>query len=373
MQCLRAKLFWSIEEAERLKAGKLPNCTEIICVFQKNYTSVLNNLIFSLLTNLYREDSIYANPEFTGYSMNGPGENCVEERKRLEKFSERWQRLHKGYILDRHMHIVARPETPVINLKQLMRLLRSKDEALWLRCKWMFDGKFRFLDGEPNNSQKVAFCSFPRSGNTFLRKYLELLTGIHTGSDCTLDLDVQFQMQGLSGTHTVDDTVWIAKSHSPWIMKMIPIFTANKCIVIVRNPLDSMVSMLHMASLFNHSQKVPFDFETTYPSYWDWWVRYSCGQITNWYKQMMHDSKKRQVPMIFVRYEDLVNDPEPQLYTMMRFLLGQYDLTNTNAERRIQEVLGLGSKATVMYSLKDTTKKKNTHLHRLTPEQLAHV
>ena len=50
---------------------------------------------------------------------------------------------------------------------------------------------------------------------------------------------------------------------------------------------------------------------------------------------MMHDAKHRQVPMIFVRFEDLVRDPEPELYNMMRFLLGEKDLTDTNAERRI--------------------------------------
>ena len=60
--------------------------------------------------------------------------------------------MHQGYMLDRHMHIVARPETPVINLKQLMSLLKSKDEVLWQRAKWMFDGNFRFLDGERNAS-----------------------------------------------------------------------------------------------------------------------------------------------------------------------------------------------------------------------------
>ena len=144
----------------------------------------------------------------------------------------------------------------------------------------------------------------------------------------------------------MDDTVWIAKSHSPLIMPMAPVFSANKCIVIVRNPLDSMVSFLHMASLYNHSQKLPFDFETSYPSDWDWYVRYSCGAITKYYKQLMHDSKHRKVPMIFIRFEDLVRDPEPELYKIMRFLLGQYDLTDTNAERRIKEVLEMGHKAT---------------------------
>ena len=78
----------------------------------------------------------------------------------------------------------------MINLKKLMALFKSKDEQLWQRAKWIFDGEFRFLDGEPNLSNKVAFCSFPRSGNSFLRRYLELLTGIASGSDNTQHITV---------------------------------------------------------------------------------------------------------------------------------------------------------------------------------------
>lgn len=41
-----------------------------------------------------------------------------------------------------------------------------------------------FLDGRPlDMGSKVAFQSFPRSGNTFLSRYLEHITGVVTGSD----------------------------------------------------------------------------------------------------------------------------------------------------------------------------------------------
>ena len=46
--------------------------------------------------------------------------------------------------------------------------------------------------------------------------------------------------------------------------------------------------------------------------------------------------------MLFIRFEDLVMDPEPQLYNLMRFMLGKKDLTGTNAERRIKEVVAMG-------------------------------
>jgi len=108
------------------------------------------------------------------------------------------------------------------------------------------------LDGTQNKSNKIGFQSFPRSGNTFLRKYCELLTGVETGGDNTLNVNVHLQLQGLKGEHIVDDTVWIVKTHSPWIMPDAPVFHCNKMIVIVRNPLDVIISFLHLFSLGNH-------------------------------------------------------------------------------------------------------------------------
>ena len=83
---------------------------------------------------------------------------------------------------------------------------------------------------------------------------------------------------------------------------------------------------------------------------------------------MMKDSRHRDVPMLFIRFEDLVMNPEPELYNLMRFLLGIRDLTGTNAERRIREVLAMDAKATQTYNLKASTKRNNANAHRYTAE-----
>ena len=179
-----SRIYWTIAEAERLK-GSAPTVPEIIVVYHENYCRDLANAsLWPFILNLYREDLFYADKQFSLWSMEGP--DGSEARKTLERFSERFLRMYPGYMLDKNMAIVAKPETPVINLRQLMELLKSSDAGLWERAKWMFDNHFRFLDGQPNKSQKVAFCSFPRSGNTFLRRYMELITGITTGADNSL-------------------------------------------------------------------------------------------------------------------------------------------------------------------------------------------
>ena len=48
--------------------------------------------------------------------------------------------------------------------------------------------KCAFLDGKTDMTGfKVAFQSFPRSGNTFLRRYLEQITGVYTGADMAIE------------------------------------------------------------------------------------------------------------------------------------------------------------------------------------------
>ena len=66
-------------------------------------------------------------------------------------------------------------------------------------------------------------------------------------------------------------------------------------------------------------------------------------------------------------------NPEPELYNLMRFMLGTRDLEGTNAERRIKEVIGFGKNATQTYSLKDTTRRCNSNAHKYTEEQRAWV
>ena len=100
-------------------------------------------------------------------------------------------------------------------------------------------------------------------------------------------------MQGLKGEHIVDDTVWVVKSHSPWIMPESQLFSANKVIVVVRNPLDAILSFLNLCSLSNHTQKAPFDYKTAYPNFWEWWVKHCGGHCRDWFKILMKDAKFR--------------------------------------------------------------------------------
>ena len=52
-----------------------------------------------------------------------------------------------------------------------------------------------------NLQEKILLTSYPRSGNTLIRTYLEKLTRVFTGSDCDVrrPLNKQLQDMGMKG------------------------------------------------------------------------------------------------------------------------------------------------------------------------------
>jgi hypothetical protein len=93
-----------------------------------------------------------------------------------------------GYTLDKNCRLMAEPGTKTVNINDLIAILKSKDESLLTKNAWMFEGElFKFLDGSKiPEGNKIAFNTFPRSGNTLLRRCLEQVTGIATGSNMPL-------------------------------------------------------------------------------------------------------------------------------------------------------------------------------------------
>ena len=100
----------------------------------------------------------------------------------------------------------------------------------------------------------ILLSSYPRSGNTMLRKYIEKLTGIYTGSDCDIkrNLNKQLYEMGLKGEGTTNEKVLIVKTHFPERMGM-STFECTKSIIIVRNPTDCISSLFNMVATSTHS------------------------------------------------------------------------------------------------------------------------
>ena len=90
-----------------------------------------------------------------------------------------------------------------------------------------------------------------------LRTYLEQLTRIYTGSDCDLrrPMNKQLRDMGMLGEGELGEKVWIVKTHYPERIGRTQ-FKAQKCLVIVRNPLDSMYSLFNMVETSTHNKNI---------------------------------------------------------------------------------------------------------------------
>ena len=150
----------------------------------------------------------------------------------------------------------------------------SPEEGKAYKEKFL-DGTLRFLDMTPLDGDRISYQTFGRSGSTFLRKYLELITGIPTGSEMNLGSPMTFQMSGMIGEQVADDSIWITKTHHPFPRFRCLNFHTNKIIVCVRNPFDVLISFMNFFSTFSHSKDIENKPELENPEFFDYFMRFT--------------------------------------------------------------------------------------------------
>lgn len=128
---------------------------------------------------MWRDDQIYfdTTDQFVSLTNNHP-------RGNFENFSERYERCFKAdFTLGTNLKLMPKHHL-LVNFKWLKELLTSKDLN---RLEELSCLSLKFLDSSIDMSgQKIAFASYPRTGNSFVRSFLEKITGIATGSDMPL-------------------------------------------------------------------------------------------------------------------------------------------------------------------------------------------
>ena len=201
--------------------------------------------------------------------------NEPAKTKQNSNFFQIDSRKFPGYQLDDKCRIKPKKDTPVVSFKWLKELLLSKDLDRADELNWANNGEYRFLDEKEDlTGNMVAFQSFPRCGNTFLRRLIEDVTGVYTGTDMNIDWCTPEAMMGLLGTYQVcdDKSVWVTKTHYPSGGNTEAHFNAQKLITIVRNPIDAIPSFANLVHLKSHSKTTVEDYHTDFPEWWTEWV-----------------------------------------------------------------------------------------------------
>jgi len=91
-------------------------------------------------------------------------------------------------------------------------------------------------------------ASSNRSGNSMFRKLLGETSGIVTGSDMKPFDSCFYQLiaSGIRGEGISDSSTWIGKTHHPVILIESAKQYVSSGIVLVRNPLDSILSFMYL-------------------------------------------------------------------------------------------------------------------------------
>ena len=116
--------------------------------------------------------------------------------------------------------------------------------------------------------------SFPRSGNTLLRAYLEKIMGLTSGSDCDISkkLNKDLMLMGLAGDGLVDKRVLVVKTHYPERYGKTK-FYAERAILLVRNPLDCITSLFNMVCTGSHNRSIHDSDFKKFPQLWSEFIK----------------------------------------------------------------------------------------------------
>jgi len=165
--------------------GKPPTFIQILIVVNNDYSIPVKdiNVCTAIAFSLAREELLYFDKNLYYYSTKRhPG---------FQTYSECFRAKFTGYCLDSEQRLMATPGTggaKTIGYDAIINILKSKDEKLLEKYKWMFEEETHFLDNTHKtlDGNKIAVNSFPRSGNTLARGLIEKVTGLATGSTSSL-------------------------------------------------------------------------------------------------------------------------------------------------------------------------------------------
>jgi Sulfotransferase domain len=223
----------------------------------------------------------------------------------------------------------------------------SSSTSCFLPCHLQL---LRFLDraspsqADIRDNGLALLVSYPRSGNSLARSLLEQCTGLVTGSDTRPDYDLSKELSvvhGMVGEGVASHRLTFAvKSHWPERGGSAPVPNGKRAIVLSRNPYDAIDSYWNMCATKSHTKTVT---DAVYERFRDKYQQLVRNEIDVWlrFHHYWFVTAASQVPVLLVRYEDLVRHPNVELTRMMRFVL-QVDELDAYWTSRVNHVVAAG-------------------------------
>ena len=188
---------------------------------------------------------------------------------------------HPTYDIDANFRFMPNDQAERVNLKSYFDVLRSSNPDDIEKIRWVFEGDHHSLDTDNIDGNYFGLFSYPRCGSTFTRRYIEAVTGIYTGATLANE-DIggmELKLSGFIGEErTNGDGVFAIKSHFPMYVQNIPL-VANKAIVIVRNPFDTVWSLFNTQATVTHFREVRMEDVLKAPEVWK---QFAKATLSSW-------------------------------------------------------------------------------------------
>ena len=189
----------------------------------------------------------------------------------------------------------------------------------------------------------TLLASYPRSGNTLVRTLLEKVTGCVTGSDTRPNRNLSRELaerHNLIGEGVVDgNSTPFVKTHWPERTGCVP-FVAKRVILVVRNPYDAIDSYWNMNATCSHTQTVTDEVYEQFADFYNDLARNEIGVWIKFHHYWLQEAAKK-IPILVIRFEDLIRDPAEQVRQMLQFSLGAQPLPK-DWDERIRSVIQTG-------------------------------
>mmetsp|Transcript_3125 Transcript_3125/g.5272 ORF Transcript_3125/g.5272 Transcript_3125/m.5272 type:complete len:613 (-) Transcript_3125:1225-3063(-) len=187
----------------------------------------------------------------------------------------------------------------------------------------------------------AALASYPRSGNSLMRTMYEHTSLRVTGSDMQGGL----AKHDLVGEMSVGcDKVQFVKTHFPE-RRGSPQFRCCRAVLLVRNPFDAIESHYNLMMTGTHTQNISPEIREKATKYWE---EFAVKEIRVW-KNFHKYWLQQQIPILLVRYEDLIREPAKVMSRVVQFVLEINDMGSFFGDRidrcikEQQEIERLGS------------------------------
>jgi len=190
--------------------------------------------------------------------------------------------------------------------------------------------KYELLMFTPCPRAVAVLASYPRSGNSLMRNLYEKITLRVTGSDMMGGLQ-KHDLVGEMATGT--NNVQFVKTHYPERMGHPP-FQVSRAVLLVRNPYDAMDSYFNLMSTSTHTTSLTVEDRKKYAILFGEMAK---KEILVW-RDFHEYWLKQKIPLMVVRYEDLIRDTVRVVSKVIKFVLEINSMTFF--EDRIQRAIG---------------------------------